>query len=269
MGNKLVPDYEVKLLMKPEEVLDSDGKLKDSVKSEFKTKSGSTKMSIQFVDTDKQTIYTSGWNLRVRKSEGDDTFGLTYKRRFPINVSNNTDPAANIDVAVSAAQKEGFDSSSPFEAQVEVGYKQQTLSISHNQEVSDKGYDGMDLPHAKDSCNFLTEQQPQSFKSSSVSTQSSGSGGPLTNGIVYGPVHAKRYKGTWNNEKLYIEVWPIRTSKTDGTLVPTVEASFKTADTKKAMEGRDKLAAHLDMKGWFLPEDSLKTKLIMDRYGKS
>lgn len=267
MATKLVPDYEVKVLMKPEEVLKSNGKLKDSVEKEFHLKSSSTKMSIQFVDTDRQVIYTNGWNLRIRKSEGDDTFGLTYKKRFRINTTNDAEAEANIDAAVTAAHGEGFDSSSPFEAQVEVGYRQQTLSISNNVEVSDKGYDGMDLPHTVDSRHFLDDKAPQHYNSWSASAQGSQSSSPLTDAIIYGPVHAKRFKGIWGEFKLYIEVWPIRTSKTDGTLVPTVEASFKTTDREKALKGRDELAKHLEEKGWLLAEDSLKTKLIMDRYG--
>jgi hypothetical protein len=67
--------------------------------------------------------------------------------------------------------------------------------------------------------------------------------------------------------KLSIEVWLIRTNKTNSTLEPIVEASFKTSDAKEAVEKQAKLVKALQDKGWFVPHDSLKTKLIMTRYG--
>lgn len=267
MGNKLVPDYEVKLLMKTEEVLDSNGNLKDSVVSQFKIKPGGTKMSIQFIDTHDQIIYKNGWNLRIRKSEGDKKFGLTYKKRFPIDVSNSNDHSANIDTEVTRAHGEGFHDASHFEAQVEVGYTKQTLSISHSQKVSGKDYDGMDLPHAEDSRKMLGVKAPPHFNSWSASTQGSGSDGPLADAIVYGPVSATRYTGQWEKFKLYIEVWPIRVSKNDQTLKPTVEASFKTDDVTEATDGLRRLGELLGEKGWLRAEDSLKTGLIMNAYG--
>lgn len=267
MATKLTPNFEVKLLMKPEEVLKSDGKLKDSVVKEFQVSKGSKKMSIQFVDTDKQLIYNSGWNLRIRKSEGEDTFGLTYKKRFKIDTTNNANGEANINLAVDSAHNETFDSSSGFEAQVETGYQQMTLSISNNAEVSDKGYKEMELPHAQDSRHLLNDNAPQQYNSWSASVQKAGSGAPLTSAIVYGPVHAKRYKGTWNDLKVFIEVWPIRKSKTDDTMENVVEASFKVDHLNEALDGRKNLAKHLEEKGWLDAKDSLKTKLIMERYG--
>ena len=46
------------------------------------------------------------------------------------------------------------------------------------------------------------------------------------------------------------------------------EASFKATEAKAAFEGQAKLTEFVRGQGWFLAEDSLKTKLIMDRYGK-
>lgn len=259
------PDYEVKLLMRPDLVLDSDGKLKASVVSEFKITPEPIKMAIQFIDTPEQAIYKNGWNLRIRKSEGDKKFGLTYKKRFPITLTSKTDHAANIDVEVTKARGQGFDES--YEAQVEVGYTKQTLSISYNAKASAKDYDGMDLPHANDSCKFLEDKAPQQFNSFSVSSQDKGFDGPLKNAVVYGPVEAKRYVGKWANvPKFYIEVWPIRTSKDDPTMKPSVEASFKVKDVTAAMDGLRDLGILLKEKGWLLAEDSLKTGMIMNNY---
>lgn len=259
------PNYEVKLLMQPDLVLDWEGKLNDSVVSEFKIKPDAIKMAIEFIDTPEQAIYNNDWNLRIRKSDGDKKFGLTYKKRYPITLTSKTDPAANIEVEVTKARDDGFDGS--FESQVEVGYTKQTLSISYNAKASDKGYDGMDLPHAKDSRKMLEDKAPHQFISGSVSSQAAGSDGPFGNLVVYGPVEAKRYVGSWAKvPKLYIEVWPIRTSNKDPTLKPTVEASFKVNDVTEAMDGLRDLGVLLKEKGWLLAEDSLKTSMIMKNY---
>lgn len=267
MGEKLVPNYEVKLLMDPAKVLDDDMKLKDSVKSEFKIKKKPIKMSIQFIDTHEKVIREAGWNLRIRKSEGEENLGLTYKKRYPVTISSPPNPTADIDAQVSNAHGDGFDKSSGFVAQIEVGLSKQTLSISYNDDASGKGYDGMDLPHAKDSRKILTAKAPQHFSSLSASTLGSGSEGPLADAVVYGPVDAKRYKGQWGDfPKLYIEVWPIRAALDDPTLKPTVEASFKTDDVTSALKGLHDLKELLQEKGWFSALDSLKTNMIMDYY---
>ena len=45
-----------------------------------------------------------------------------------------------------------------------------------------------------------------------------------------------------------------------------VEASFKTTNSREASEEQKRLKAYLEEKGWFLPKDSLKTALILERY---
>ncbi|EON69911.1 hypothetical protein W97_09175 [Coniosporium apollinis CBS 100218] len=265
MASNLVPDYEIKLLLKPSEVLGSDNKLKDAVLSAFSIPSSTKKMNIQFVDTKNQDIYTNGWSLRIRKTEGANKFELTYKKRYPIGGGYSGTAEGNIDAALKTAEQEGLDSTTTFEAQVEVGYQKQTLSISHDEKVSDTGFEGMDLPLAEDSRMFLANKAPEKFKNWSADNWGANH---LAKSIIYGPVLAKRSKGTLDELQLSIEVWPIRKSKTDASLEPIVEASFKTPDFEKALEGRAKLMEFLQNRGWFLAEDSLRTKLIMERYGE-
>jgi hypothetical protein len=45
-----------------------------------------------------------------------------------------------------------------------------------------------------------------------------------------------------------------------------VEASFKTKSRKTALDEQRDLADLLQGKGWLLPEDALKTHIIMERY---
>jgi len=266
MSSNLVPDYEVKVLLKPSEVLRSDNKLKDAVLSAFSIQSSAKKMNIQFVDTKKQDIYTSGWNLRIRKTEGEDEFELTYKKRYPIEKGFSSTAQGNIETALITAGQEGFDSTTAYKAQVEVGYQKQTLSISHDAKVSDTGFEGTDLPLTEGSRKFLADNAPEKFKNWSANNWGVNH---LTDSIVYGPVFAKRSKGTWDGYRLFIEVWPIRKSWMDASLEPIVEASFKAPDLKKALEGRTNLVDFMQNAGWFLAEDSLRTKLIMERYGET
>lgn len=268
MASNLIPNYEVKVLLEPSEVLEANNKLKDAVLSAFSMPSSTKKMNIQFVDNTKQDLYTNGWSLRIRKTEGEDKFELTYKKRYEISDGGSSTTRGNIDAALKMAWQEGFDSTTTFEAQVEVGYRKQTLSISYDTEVSDMGFVGTDLPLAEDSCKFLVEKAPKKFTNWLADNWSTNQ---LAGSVVYGPVLANRSKSTWNQLKLFIEVWLIRKNKTDASLEPIVEASFKTADLERAMEGRDKLVEFLQNRdrSWFLAEDSLKTKRIMERYGET
>lgn len=64
-------------------------------------------------------------------------------------------------------------------------------------------------------------------------------------------------------------MWPIQKSRSDATLEPIIEASFKAPDLENALTGHAKLMKLLQDRGWFLAEDALKTKLIMERYGET
>jgi hypothetical protein len=243
----MIPDYEVKLLMEPTKVLGSDNKLTSTVLSTFSMPTSVTKMNVQFLDTDEKQIYNSGWIPRIRKVEKEKDFELTYKRRYPITDSN-------IDEAVDEAVSEGFGTGEPpYDAQVEWGYQKQTLSVSTKTSASDEGYSGMELPGKKDSRAMLIANAPPRFPDS------------LAVSRIYGPVLAKRSIGKWSELKLYIEVWPIKDAAGTG-IEYIVESSFKTKERETASSKHDELMAFLEDRGWFLPEDSLKTQLIMDRY---
>lgn len=255
-ASNMVPDYEVKLLMSPSAVLGSDNKLTSAVRTAFGMPETVTKMNVQFLDTDDQDIYTNGWTPRIRKTEGESDFELTYKKRFPIT-------GGNIDAALTAANADGFDSSDTnYEAQVEWGYQKQTLSISRAKTASKSGYSGMDLPSAKDSRKLLKDNAPGKFEDYLYNNWGTDM---LDDSRIYGPVLAKRSTGTWNGFKTYIEVWPILNAAGTGTEY-VVEISFKTTSRTTASQKHDELITYLQSKGWFLPQDSLKTQLIMDRY---
>lgn len=261
---ELVPNYEVKALLDASKTLEPEGKLRDSVKAVWGVVKKPKKINIQFIDTPDQKIYKSGWALRIRHTEGDDEIELTYKKRYTMGdtFSALNTAEGSIGSASESAKADGFDSSSGFEAQVEVGQKGQTLSMSAGVELKDDQLHG--LPGLAKSQELLEANAPPLFKAWLESVDSK----LLRKTIIFGPVHAKKYKGTWEGKETAIEVWPIRKAKDDPSLENIVEASFKTDETRDAVEGRAELAAFATEQGFFLPQDSLKTKLIMERYGQ-
>ncbi|MBP1962610.1 hypothetical protein [Paenibacillus aceris] len=255
-ASNMVPDYEVKLLLNPNVVLGSDFKLTSSVKTAFGMPDTVTKMNVQFMDTNAKDIYNNGWSPRIRKTEGENDFELSYKKRYAITGSD-------INGALTLANQEGFNSGDTgYEAQIEWGYQKKTLSITRTKSGSKSGYSGMDLPNQADSRSLLINNSPDKFNN----WVSSGWGtSKLSSSRIYGPVLAKRSVGTWSGQQLYIEVWPILNAAGTGTEY-VVEASFKTNSQSTASAKHDELIAYLQAKGWFLAQDSLKTQLIMDRY---
>ncbi|KAK3316830.1 hypothetical protein B0H66DRAFT_535067 [Apodospora peruviana] len=255
-ASNMVPDYEVKLLMNPTAVLGSDNKLKATVLSTFAMPTTVTKMHVQFLDKGTKDMYNAGWSPRIRKTEGEDHFELTYKKRYNIT-------SGNIKAALTTANADGFDSTTtPYDAQVEWGYQKQTLSISGKNSASDSGYSGMHLPGQSDSRAMLIHKAPDKFNDWLYDGWGADA---LASARIFGPVLAKRSIGTWGGVKIYIEVWPIRDAVGTG-IEYIVEASFKTGSETTASTKHDDLVTFLQSKGWFLAQDSLKTQLIMDRY---
>jgi hypothetical protein len=252
----MTPDYEVKLLMDPATTLGSDHRPTAAVLSAFGAPSTVTKMNVQFLDTSAKDLYAAGWSPRIRRTEGESGFELTYKKRYPVG-------AGGIDGALSQANADGLDADdTTYDAQVEWGYQKQTLSISRKKSASSSGYSGMDLPGQSASRSMLIDEAPDQFDD----WLGNGWGtSKLASSRIYGPVLAKRSVGTWRGRELDIEVWPIRTASGVGT-EDLVEASFKTTSRTTAAADHDALQAYLQSKGWFLAQDSLKTQQIMDRY---
>ncbi|MFC4811804.1 hypothetical protein [Paenibacillus sp. GCM10023250] len=255
-ASNMVPDYEVKLLLNPSAVLGPDFKLTSTVLSTFAMPSTVTKMNVAFLDTSAKEIYNNGWSPRIRKTEGEDDFELSYKKRYAI--AND-----DINAALTQANRDGFDSGDDnYEAQVEWGYQKKTLSITRTKKGSKSGYSGMDLPSIGDARSLMVNNAPDKFNDWLRDDWGTDN---LKNARYFGPVLAKRSEGTWNGLKLYIEVWPIKNAAGTGTEY-VVEASFKTDSAATASAKHDQLISFLQSKGWFLAQDSLKTQLIMDRY---
>lgn len=252
------PNYEVKWYLDPAIVLNSDHKLRSDVLNEFGMPTTVEKMNVEYLDSDDLDLNDEGWEVRIRKmeSDGDKDFELTYKKRYPI-------VNGDLQAALNEAAADGFDADEEdYDAQVDWGYSTQTLSFSNDKDEEKSGYDGMELPDAGDSRDMAVDRLPgklENWKSGDWAENI------LEDAHIYGPVSAKRSIGEWNGEKLYIEVWEIKKASGSGYDY-IVEASFKEDDYSVASSKRDQLKNVLVSKGWFLPQDGLKTSLILDRY---
>ncbi|KAH6873473.1 hypothetical protein B0T10DRAFT_567887 [Thelonectria olida] len=252
----MTPEYEVKLLLEPTAVLDPDNEPTSIVLSTFAMAPGATEQNIQFLDTSGKEIYTAGWSTRIRKTENEDDFELTYKKRYAIT-------GGDIDAALATANDEGFDADDvKYEAQIEWGYQKQTLSISRKKKAPDSENSGMDLPGTKESRAMLIEEAPDKFDNWLSSNWGTGA---LATSRIFGPVLAKRWIGTWSGMRLYIEVWRIL-KRAGKEFEYIVEASFKTESRITASTEHDNFITYLQSNGWFLAQDLLKTQLIMERY---
>ncbi|MEC0232069.1 hypothetical protein [Paenibacillus alba] len=252
------PSYEVKLNLAPAIVADASHNLVSSVRSQFSTGSSAKSYRVQYMDTAARTMDGQGWSDRIRKRSDQSTHQIQYKKRYP--VSNG-----DINAALTTAAGDGLNSSSSgFEFQVDWTFSKQTLSVQYEKDVTVSGYsgNGLNAPNLATSRTVSVSNAPSNFKN----WTSAGWGTTqLNNAVIYGPVDFKRYKGTYKDLELDIEIWTILNAAKTGT-EDIVEASFKTDSLSEATSVRTDLINLLRSKGWLIESDVLKTSLIMERY---
>ncbi|MEB9413943.1 hypothetical protein P4J15_12835 [Bacillus cereus] len=251
-ASPMKPSFEVKLLLKPEQVLGDNKKMKQEVLEHFQAGTKYERIQVQFLDTANKSLSEEGWFARIRKKEFSKDFELTYKKRYPIQNGVIQD-------ALEVAKKEGFDSNTDsYEAEIDWGFEKKTLSISNKKSYSAKGYGILDLPNKQAAQNMLIEKLPGKMNKWLYTNWGEEM---LKNSHIYGPVLMKRYTGDFENIKANIEIWPLsNTGKVEDDFV--IEVSFKTNEESIATKQRELLMANLEKKGWLLPKDSLKTELI-------
>ncbi|EJS61739.1 hypothetical protein ICE_00931 [Bacillus cereus BAG1X1-2] len=251
-ASPMKPSFEVKLLLKPEQVLGDNKEMKQEVLENFQAGTKYERIQVQFLDTANKSLSDEGWFARIRKKEFSKDFELTYKKRYPIQNGVIQD-------ALEVAKKEGFDSNTDsYEAEIDWGFEKKTLSISNKKSYSAKGYGILDLPNEQAAQNMLIEKLPGKMNKWLYTNWGEEM---LKNSRIYGSVLMKRYTGEFENIKANIEIWPLsNTGKLEDDFV--IEVSFKTNEESIATKQRELLMASLEKKGWLLPKDSLKTELI-------
>lgn len=251
----MTPGYEVKFVLN-QNVLDPDSTPDAELSSAFGLPGSGQKIAVEYFDTDGQNLDEEGWNVRLRKKEDKKNYEITYKKRYAVT-------NGDINAALTLANKEGFDAGDTnYEAEIDWGYGKQTLSLSNDKDVKTSDTKAT-LPSESKALDMILDKLPG--KLDDWNGQSHWGKQQLEDSRAYGPVMASKYKGTWNGVEVDVEVWPIRTADGSGT-EPIVEISFKADEYADAASNRQKLMDYLNQEGWLVPQDSLKTQLVLDRY---
>src|SRR5262245_17795586 len=258
----VIPHYEVKLFLNPAKVLDVEFKPIKQADRALDLKNSNRKIAMQFLDAPraskegKRQIDAAGWNIRVRRFEDSDKLELSYKRRYKIEPGQ----LASV-LAVAAA--DGFHANeNDYEAQVEWGFKRETLSFTRKKELKASSARELELPAVKEFQALAIREIPGKLDRTK---QPGWAKGLLASAHLYGPVIGKRWEGDWQGLELSFEVWLIRAKNGPG-YEPVVELSFKEKKQADAKGFREKLMAFVRDHGWLLEKDVLKTAMILDRY---
>ncbi|WP_147455912.1 hypothetical protein [Nocardioides mangrovicus] len=244
----LKPDYEVKLLLDPADVLTS-GHVPTTALTSYLDLGASDTRSYQYLDTDPLDLDAEGWSVRERVV-GSGDLQLDYKHRWTIS-------DGDVDAALDQANDDGFDAADDnYDAEVDWGYGSEVLS------AADDKTEDEDLPSGQDAVDVAVADIPG--KLDDWGTKNWGSQ-VLAESRVHGPVTTHQYEGTLDGHDVDLEVVPLRAASGSGTDY-LVELSFKEQKESSAASARSAAISELDDQGWLLHQDSLKTSLILDRY---
>lgn len=257
-----VPDYEVKMFLDPAKVLGVDLKPSREADRVLNLKRPGRKIVMQFLDAPRPAagelppLHAAGWNVRLRRFEDTGEVELSYKRRYRVE-------PAGLAAALLIAAGDGFTAGErDYAAQVEWGYERQRLSLTRKKVLSAKGLHEGELPALPDARAAVVREIPGKLDRH---REAGWARRLLTDGVVYGPVPGKRYRGEWQGPDLDLEVWLVRAEAGPG-VEPGVELSFKAAEAAEAAGFRDKLTQYVRDHGWLLDRDVLKTEMILKRY---
>lgn len=89
--SNMIPNYEVKLLLDPDIVVNSDDNLKKIYRDIFNTGKSYNEIAVEYLDTYNKEFNNEGWVNRIRIKENKDKFELTYKKRYKIFNQNIND----------------------------------------------------------------------------------------------------------------------------------------------------------------------------------
>lgn len=252
------PTFEVKFLLQPSVVV--EGQLAKSVISVFNMPTAGRQIGVQFLDTNDKSIYRKDWSPRIRAFQDKDEYELTYKKRYPITGID----MGGVEDALSMARNDGFSrSGKKFKSQVEWGFSKMVLSITREKSTP-KAVEETNPPNQSSSREMLIDEAPDKFLHWD-DVQNWGRDA-LEQSRIFGPVPAARWTGEWDGLEIDIEIWPIRSERGCGEVEYVVEASFKVEGFEEASVARKKFLGFLQVNGWLLEKDSLKTRLVMERY---
>ncbi len=248
--------FEVKFVL-DEKVLDASDKSKvDSAYIEAFELKKVTPIKVVYIDTDDRTFFKAGWINRLRVKDSAKKFEYTFKKRYSVE-------GDNIAAAIEKAKTDGI-ADAGFEAEIDWSFDKMTLSYKLDADISNEGYENLDLPSISNALKTAKKNMPQ------VEVKEKGKKwgtAALKSSTFIGPVVFKRYKGKIDGQKIDLEVWPIENQKTKEVRY-IAEVSFDAKSYDEAKETRQKIMDKLSEMGILKSEASLKTNLMYEAFAK-
>lgn len=247
------PQYEVKFLLKADNVLEA-GKLKEDFLKIFNVTT-TTNMVIAYLDTEKKDMNKENWTVRVRRKEGKKT-EYTFKKRYPVNIG--------LEETLKLAAIEGFNQNladkyadKDYKSEVDWGIKKETLSFSYSDKVSAKKLGDLELPSLLSCISDAINVAPVEFINWGKNKWGRNN---IKESKMHGPVTAVRHTGVFESVDVDIEVWEIE----ENSFI--AEMSFKTTDMKYGQEHRAILMERLKEMDILSEEDISKTDIILNKH---
>ena len=244
--NRTKPNVEIKFLLDSGQVLDEDYLLRANVRDHFDIENEYIVYDVIYLDTQEREFLKAGWVNRIRLKEGKSKYTLTYKKRYPVL-------DFDIETALTSALKDGFSlNDERFSAEIDWGYNNMTLSFSAEAEIKTKEPpDIRDLAHS-DAVQMLADHFPPEEDTNAAL---------LENIKSVGPIRFLRYFGTFEENEIRIEIWPIPGAN---EMQYVVEFSAKCGAPEAAAAFREDIIVKLDEMGILIHRDALKTALILN-----
>ncbi len=255
---------EVKFLLNSDKVLNEDHLLNDETIAFFGFENEDYRqLDVVYLETAEKDFFTEGWINRLRLKEGKTKFERTYKKRYPLTETG----ADAIQKGLEQAAADGLDvTSGNFSAEVDWGYSNMTLSITHEDDAKHPSITTIDqFDKDRDAAieffgNAMPEEEDNWKGVTSWGTTT------LEKTLMVGPVPFTRIRGSWEEiPEVTIEICPIPDSETGETTYIT-ELAFKTDDYEEAAANKERLTKILDEKGILEHRDALKASTILDAY---
>lgn len=238
---KNVSNTEVKFVLNSAVALSNKYHLTNEVVEYFNVNEIGKKMKLWFLDTPSQDLYKQNWTVRFRCREKDD-FELTFKKRY-------SDEQYHAMIKTETVKK-----FSKFEPEIDMEYTQKHYSLSYVKTFPLTH----DLKHLrlKDAKHLAKETVPKVLKHWNGEDQGKKR---LKASVMYGPISAVEYHGSYKDVKITFEVWKLDDYFTE------ISFDIKTENCK---ELHDQLLIVLQKKRLLLPQNTLKTQALFDYYAK-
>ena len=177
-SEEIVSEYEIKLLLDGDRVLDADHLLKKEFREAFQMKKQGETYLVAYLETPDMDYLNAGWINRIRAKSGKKKITLTYKKRVEIR-NGDIEAALKIaaeelpgmetllnpdrETAVNGSADMSEDGESPFVIEVDWGYEKMTLNLTHETDVRTESKVD-ELPERGEAVQMIARYMPDTEK---------------------------------------------------------------------------------------------------------